>query len=109
MKVISVCGIGILLVLAGCKTAEKSQIVTAFQNAGGGEVAQATPQGISSFLAQHEDLRKQLTPLCNAQRAKAPADWTNSDKGSDEGKICTANAQANFFGKPQLKSDGVKF
>jgi len=105
MKVISVCGIGILLVLAGCKTAEKSQIVTAFQNAGGGEIAQATPKGISSFLAQHEDLRKQLTPLCDAQRTKAPADWSNSD----EGKICTANVQANFFSKTQLKSDGVKF
>ncbi|MHB1021611.1 MAG: hypothetical protein ACYC46_02215 [Acidobacteriaceae bacterium] len=105
MKVISVCGISILLLLAGCKTAEKSQIVTAYQNAGGGDVSQTATEGITSFLTQHEDLRKQLTPLCNAQRAKAPADWSSSD----EGKICTANAQANFFGKPQLKSDGVKF
>ena len=105
MKWISVCGIGVVLMLAGCKTAEKSQIVAAFQNAGGGDVAQATPQGISSFLAQHEDFRKQLTPLCNAQKAKAPADWSTSD----EGRICSANERANFFGKPQLKSDGVKF
>lgn len=105
MKWISVCGIGIFLMLAGCKTAEKSQIVTAFQNAGGGDVSQAAPAGITSFLAQHEDLRKQLTPLCNEQRVKAPANWSTSD----EGKICTANAQANFFGKPQLKSDGAKF
>jgi hypothetical protein len=105
MKWISVCGIGIFLMLAGCKTVEKSQIVTAFQNAGGGDVSQATPAGITSFLAQHEDLRKQLTPLCNEQKAKALANWSTSD----EGKICTANAQANFFGKPQLKSDGVKF
>jgi hypothetical protein len=105
MKVISVCGIGIFLMLAGCKTVEKSQIMTAFQNAGGGDVSQATPAGITSFLAQHEDLRKQLTPLCNEQKAKALANWSTSD----EGKICTANAQANFFGKPQLKSDGVKF
>jgi hypothetical protein len=105
MKWISVCSIGVVLMLAGCKTAEKSQILTAFQNAGGGDVAQATPQGISSFLAQHEDLRKQLTPLCNAQKAKAPAEWSTSD----EVRICTANERANFFGKPQLKSDGVKF
>ena len=105
MKWISVCGIGIFLMLAGCKTVEKSQIVTAFQNAGGGDVSQATPAGITSFLVQHEDLRKQLTPLCNEQKAKALANWSTSD----EGKICTANTQANFFGKPQLKSDGVKF
>ena len=105
MKVISVCGIGIFLMLAGCKTVEKSQIVTAFQNAGGGDVSQAAQAGITSFLVQHEDLRKQLTPLCNEQKAKALANWSTSD----EGKICTANAQANFFDKPQLKSDGVKF
>jgi len=106
MKWISVCGIGVgLLMLAGCKTVEKSQIVSAFQNAGGGEVSQSTPEGILSFLTQHEDFRKQLTPLCNAQRAKAPADWSTSE----EGRICTANERANFFGKPQLKSDGVKF
>ncbi len=106
MRWILACGIGVgLVVLAGCKTAEKSAIVTAFQNGGGGEVSQATPEALSSFLARHDDLRKQLTPLCNAQRAKAPADWSTSD----EGKICTANERANFFGKPQLKSDGVKF
>ena len=105
MKWISVCGIGIFLMLAGCKTVEKSQIVTAFQNASGGDVSQAASAGITSFLTQHEDLRKQLTPLCNEQRVKATANWSTSD----EGKICTANTQANFFGKPQLKSDGVKF
>ena len=106
MKLISVFGIGaVLLVLAGCKAAEKSQIVTTFQNAGGGEVSKATPEGISSFLAQREDLRKQLTPLCSAQGAKAPADWSTTD----EGRICTANTNANFFCNPHLKSDGVKF
>jgi len=106
MRWILACGIGVgLVVLGGCKTAEKSAIVVAFQNGGGGEVSQATSEALSSFLAKHEDLRKQLTPLCNAQRAKAPADWSTSD----EGKICKANERANFFGKPQLKSDGVKF
>ncbi len=105
MKWISISSIGILLVLAGCKTAGKSEIVTTFQNAGGGEVPKTTPEGISSYLAQHDDLRKQLTPLCDAQRVKAPA----NSAGSDEGKVCTANEKANFFSKPQLKSDGVKF
>jgi len=106
MRWILACVIGVAtILLPRCKTAEKSAIVAAFQNGGGGEVSQATPEALSSFLAKHEDLRKQLTPLCNAQRAKAPADWSTSD----EGKICKANERANFFGKPQLKSDGVKF
>ncbi len=72
---------------------------------GGGDVSQSTPGNLSAFLAKHEDLRKQLTPLCKQREAGAAADWSNTD----EGKVCAANAQANFFGKPTLKSDGVAF
>ena len=107
MRWILACGIGVgLVVLAGCKTAEKSADCRRhFRMPAAVKCRRRHPKALSSFLAKHEDLRKQLTPLCNAQRAKAPADWSTSD----EGKICTANERANFFGKPQLKSDGVKF
>ncbi len=94
-----------LAILAGCRHAEPSPIVTAFQNAGGGDVGHATPGSISAFLAKREDLRKQLTPLCKQRQAGAPADWATTD----EGKVCAGNASANFFGKPTLKSDGVAF
>ena len=94
-----------LTILAGCRHAEPSPIVTAFQNAGGGDVGHATPGSISAFLAKREDLRKQLTPLCKQRQAGAPADWATTD----EGKVCAGNASANFFGKPTLKSDGVAF
>jgi hypothetical protein len=71
----------------------------------GGDIDQSTPDSISQFLAKHEDVRKQITPLCTQKKANAPADWTNTD----EGKVCAGNARANFFGKPALKSDGVPF
>jgi hypothetical protein len=95
MKVISVCGIGIFLMLAGCKTVEKSQIVTAFQNAGGGDVSQATPAGITSFLAQHEDLRKQLTPLCNTQRRKRPRIGPPRMRGKSARQMLRQTSSAN--------------
>ena len=38
-------------------------------------------------------------------KANAPADWATTD----EGKVCAGNTRANFFGKPALKSDGVRF
>ena len=94
-----------LTILAGCRHAEPSPIVTAFQNAGGGDVGHATPGSISAFLSKHDDLRKQLTPLCKPKQASAPADWATTD----EGKVCAANTSANFFEKPTLKSDGVAF
>jgi hypothetical protein len=94
-----------LTILAGCRHIEPSPIVTAFQNAGGGDVDHATPGSISWFLLKHDDLRKQLTPLCKEKQAGAPADWATTD----EGKVCAGNTSANFFGKPTLKSDGVAF
>jgi hypothetical protein len=94
-----------LTMLAGCRHVEHSPIVAAFQQAGGGDVDQSTPDSIGQFLAKHEDVRKQLTPLCNQKKANAPADWTTTD----EGKVCAGNARANFFGKPKMKSDGVAF
>jgi len=91
--------------MAGCRHVEKSPIVTAFHKAGGGDVDRSTPDNIAQFLAKHEDVRKQLTPLCKQKEASAPADWSSTD----EGKVCAGNARANFFGKPDLKSDGVRF
>jgi hypothetical protein len=91
--------------LAGCRHVENSPIVKRFHNAGGGDVDRSSADNIAQFLAKHEDVRKQLTPLCKQMEASAPADWSSTD----EGKVCAGNARANFFGKPDLKSDGVRF
>ena len=69
-----------LTILAGCRHVDNSPIVAAFQQAGGGDVDQSTPDSIGQFLAKHEDVRKQLTPLCNQKKANAPADWTTTDE-----------------------------
>jgi len=72
MKTVCVFVVGAgLAILAGCRHAEPSPIVTAFQNAGGGDVGHATPGSISAFLAKREDLRKQLTPLCKQRQVGA--------------------------------------
>ena len=91
--------------LTGCRHVEQSPIVTAFHNAGGGDIDQSTLDSISQFLAKHEDVRKEITPLCAQKKANAPADWATTE----EGKVCAGNTSANFFAKPTLKSDGVAF
>jgi hypothetical protein len=94
-----------LVAMAGCRHVENSQIVTVFHNAGGGDIDQSTPDSIAQFLAKHEDVRKQLTPLCAQRNANASADWSTTD----EGKVCAGNTRANFFGKTTVKSDGAQF
>ncbi|MDQ2833010.1 MAG: hypothetical protein M3Y50_04545 [Acidobacteriota bacterium] len=106
MKRIGMCVLGTGLVLiAGCRTVEKSEIVKIFQAAGGGNANQATSDGIVQFLAKHDETRQQLTPLCKEKESKAPADWSTTD----EGRICAGNDRANFFGKTKIESDGTKF
>jgi hypothetical protein len=110
MKKTCVCVVGACLMilvgaLSGCRHIEPSPIVTAFHNAGGGDVDHATPDSITAFLAKHEDLRKQLTPLCKQKSANASADWATTD----EGKVCAGNTSANFAGRVIFKSDGVAF
>ena len=41
-----------LMILAGCRHIEPSPIVTAFHNAGGGDVDHVTSGSISAFLAK---------------------------------------------------------
>ena len=106
MKTLCICVMGATLVLlAGCRHVQQSPIVTAFHNAGGGDIDKSTSDGITAFLAKHDDLRKQLTPLCSQKSASASADWSTTD----EGRVCTGNTSANFSGKVIIKSDGVPF
>ena len=84
-----------LLAMGGCKHVANSEIVAKYQAAGGGYPDGATAQQIGVWMSQkeHEGVRKELTPLCQARRKTAPADWMNSD----EGRICTGVTQANMF------------
>ena len=91
--------------VAGCRRVQKSEVVVLFEGAGGGDVSRSTPDGIAQFLAKHDDVRKQITPLCQQEQENAPGDWADSD----EGKVCAGKTRANFFGKTTVKSDGVKF
>ena len=92
-------------VLTCCRRAEHSPIVRLFQDAGGGDVGNSSPDGIAQFLARHDGVRKQLTQLCTQKQLNASAAWSTSD----EGKVCASNIRANFFARPNFKSDGVTF
>ncbi len=92
-----------LVVTAGCRRDDKSPVVRLYQEAGGGDVTQSTPDSIAQFLAKHEELRQRLTPLCQPVEA-----LEDGSEGGEE-KVCDGNTRANFFGKTKVKSDGVAF
>lgn len=100
--------LGLMLVAAsGCKHVAASEIVAKYRAAGGGDPDGVTSQQIGVWMSQkeHEGVRKELTPLCQARQKTAPADWMNSD----EGRICTGVIQANFFAPSEINRKGRAF
>jgi len=102
-------GVGIiaigLMMAAGCRHVNDSQIVAKFRAAGGGDPDQATADDMGAWLAKHDGVRQELTPMCASRRSQAPSDWASTD----EGKICAGVTRATFFSKPKIQSDGKTF
>lgn len=102
-------GVGFFLIVltmaAGCRHVSDSQIVAKFRAAGGGNPDEASPDDMGAWLAKHDSLRQELTPMCASRRSQAPSDWANTD----EGKVCTGVTRATFFSKPKIQSDGKAF
>jgi hypothetical protein len=95
----------ILTMAAGCRHVSDSQIVAKFRAAGGGDPDQASPDDMGAWLAKHDSVRRELTPMCASRRSQAPSDWANTD----EGKVCAGITRATFFSKPKIQSDGKTF
>src|SRR5258708_7426150 len=78
-------------------------LLKTLQNQSTSSVGRMQALEVGNQIAENQS--EQLRKLRQLMMAKAPADWTTTD----EGKVCAGNARANFFGKPDLKSDGVAF
>src|SRR5215471_20591585 len=108
-RVVTSLFVGLMLVaMGGCKHVAASEIVAKYRAAGGGDPDGATAQQIGVWMSQkeHEGVRKELTPLCQARQKTAPADWMNSD----EGRICTGVYQADMFAPVKIPhGNGAKF
>lgn len=88
----------VLTLAARCRHVSGSQIVAKFRAAGGGNPDQATPDEMGAWLAKHDSVRQELSPMCASRRSQAPSDWTSSD----EGKVCAGVTRATFFSKRKI-------
>lgn len=92
---ITVLSVATILIATGCKpnapgigtstpAAPTSKIIAKFQQAGGGDPATATPQGIQMFLTNHPDVSHSFMVPCLQRQATADSNWIQSP----EGRIC---------------------
>lgn len=78
----------LLLILAGCHSASRSEIVRQVELADSGDVRQVPVESLMNFFDHHARLAVRVEALCAPKRGVADASW----KISDEGKVCQAVA-----------------
>ncbi len=94
------------IILGGCRKVEPpSPIVKKVQDAGAGDVANASKESIEQWFKQHRDVAKATTLDCTRTKATKPADWGDTT----EGRVCQAAASASVFGNEHIQTDQRKF
>jgi hypothetical protein len=100
---------GCLVVLEGlcaCSRPEPTgPIVEKAEQAGSGNLAAVSKDGMREWLGKHTDVAYQVDEMCKPVRQKATAQWADST----EGRLCTAAHELAFFRSGPVTSDGKTF
>src|SRR6266852_4654785 len=84
---------GCLVVLTGlfaCSRPEpRSPIVEKVEQAGSGNLAAVSKDGMREWLGKHKEVAYQVDGMCKPVRQKATAQWAEST----EGRLCTATRE----------------
>ena len=90
----------------GCKKAEPpSTIVTKVEDAGSGELSQATTKSIYDWFNKHQELAKEIKNDCLAVKDLKPANWSDTT----EGRVCSAAISSTMIGNEPIKTDDKKY
>ena len=90
----------------GCKKAEPpSLIVKKVEDAGSGELSQATTKSIYDWLNKHQDLAKEIKKECLQVKDSKPANWSDTT----EGRVCSAAISSTMVGNEPIKTDDKKY
>jgi hypothetical protein len=96
---------GCSVVLAGlsaCSRPEpRSTIVGKVEQAGSGNLAAVSKDGMREWLGDHKDVAYQVDEMCKPVRQKATAQWAEST----EGRLCTAARELAFFRSGPVTGD----
>src|SRR5580698_3902662 len=100
---------GCLALLAGlfaCSRSEpRSPIVEKVEQAGSGNLAGVSKDGMREWLGKHKEMAYQVDENCKPVRQKATAQWVDST----EGRLCTAARELAFRRSGPVTCDGETY
>jgi hypothetical protein len=90
----------------GCKKAEPpSPIVKKVEDAGSGDLSQASANSINDWFTKHQDLAKETKKDCLEMKDSKPADW----RDTTEGRVCDAALSSTMIGNEPIRTDDKKY
>ena len=98
----------LVLVVApmGCKKAEpQSPIVKKVEDAGSGDLSQASTNSINDWFNKHQDLAKEIKMECLEVKDSKPADW----RDTTEGRVCGSAITSTMIGNEPIRTDDKKY
>ena len=95
-----------VVMFVGCKKAEPpSTIVKKVEDAGSGELSQATTKSIYDWFNKHQELAKEIKKECLQVKDSKPANWSDTT----EGRVCSAAISSTMIGNEPIKTDDKKY
>ena len=92
--------------LTGCKKPEPpSPIVKKVEDAGSGDLSQASTKSITDWFNKHQDLAKEIKKECLEVQNSKPAEW----RDTTEGRVCSAAISSSMIGNEPIHSDDKKY
>ena len=90
----------------GCKKAEPpSPIVKRIEDAGSGDLSEASTKSINDWFNKHKDLAKEIKEECLEVRDSKPANW----RDTTEGRVCSAAISSTMIGNEPIRTDDKKY
>jgi hypothetical protein len=75
------------------------------EDAGSGELSQATTKSIYDWFNKHQELAKEIRQECLQVKDSKPANWSDTT----EGRVCSAAISSTMIGNEPIKTDDKKY
>jgi hypothetical protein len=90
----------------GCRKAEPpSPIVKKVEDAGSGDLSQASTKSISDWFNKHQELAREIKKECLQVKDSKHANW----RDTTEGRVCSAAISSTMIGTEPIGTDDKKY
>lgn len=97
--------VAMVLFLGACTKEPDSPIVRCAEQAGAGDIRNASDATLLTWFQKHQDIGQQVRKMCQPLLNNEPSGWDETT----EGRVCRSAQTASAFYFEEKQGDGVGF